>query len=150
MKKNFLLNIAMVLFGMGGNAQSFIEVESPNDAAKTIEALRKGIVDKGFHIFTEIDHSEAAEKVGMKLDTVHILIFGNPEVGTKLMQADPRVGIELPIKILVWKSDGQTMVGYKNPETQLKEYRLGSSRGTVEKLANVLSEIVGEATQNKG
>ena len=139
--------MAMLLFGLGGSAQSFIEVKSPYDAEKTIAALRKGIADKGFHIFAEIDHSKAAEKVGMKLDTVQVLIFGNPEVGTKLMQADPRVGIELPIKILVWKSEGGTMVGYKNPETQLREYRLGQSGGTVEKLAGVLDDIVHKATE---
>jgi uncharacterized protein (DUF302 family) len=51
----------------------------------------------------------------VELDADVLLIFGNVSVGTPLMQADPRVGIELPLRMLIWQDPDGTHVGYLDP-----------------------------------
>lgn len=52
-------------------------------------------------LVANIDHSANADSVDLSLPPTTELIFGNPMLGTPLMQASARTGIDLPQKLLI-------------------------------------------------
>jgi uncharacterized protein (DUF302 family) len=93
-----------------------ITVESSLDAAHTIHRLEAALAAKGVTLFAKVDHAAGAAAVGLPLAPTTVLIFGNAQAGTKLMQIDQRIGIDLPLKVLVWTdSADKTWVSYNDP-----------------------------------
>ncbi len=84
----------------------------------------------------------------MELHSVGILSFGDPKVGTILMQADPHVAIELPLKIMVFERNGRTMTGYTDPETYSEKYNLEGQEEILKKMHNLLEEMVETVVNN--
>ena len=94
-------------------------------------------------IFTIIKHGEAAVNNGLELNPTNLIIFGNPQVGTKLMQCDQTMGLELPMKILVWQdADGQVLAGFNNPEKYLDEYHLDACNEVIQKVKGVMTSLI--------
>jgi uncharacterized protein (DUF302 family) len=85
---------------------------SPYPYFETIERLSKAITDGGNTIFATIDQAAAAKTVGLPLRPTTLIIFGNPKGGTPLMDAFPLVGLDLPLKLLVWEEGGDVRVAY--------------------------------------
>ena len=93
-----------------------VTVESPLDAPATIHWLETTLAAKGASVFAKVDHAANAQAVGLPLRPTAVLLFGNAQAGTKLMQIDQRIGIDLPLKLLVWTgADGKTHVSYNDP-----------------------------------
>ena len=89
---------------------------SSHGPAETMQKLVAAVTAKGLAILSHIDHAAAAAKAGMELRPTDLLIFGNPKGGTPLMQANQAIGIDLPLKVLVWQDqDGTTWLGYNDP-----------------------------------
>lgn len=80
--------------------------ESRYDFARTVELLRNAIEGAGNTVFAVIDQSAAAQSAGLQLRPTTLIVFGNPKGGTPLMEAVPRIALELPLKLLVWEEDG--------------------------------------------
>jgi uncharacterized protein (DUF302 family) len=98
------------------NPDGLITVDSPLDAAATLHWLEATLAAKGVTIFAKVDHAANAEVVGLTLRPTTVLIFGNAQAGTKPMQMDQRMGIDLPLKMLVWTGeDGKTHLSYSDP-----------------------------------
>jgi uncharacterized protein (DUF302 family) len=74
-----------------------------------------------------------------------VVVFGNPRAGTPLMQADPRIGIELPLRMLVWDQDGRTVVGYNDPKDLAGPYDVAAQAGTLEAMSSLLDALASEA-----
>jgi uncharacterized protein (DUF302 family) len=84
---------------------------------EALDKLQAILQDKGVRVFTIIDHSGEAAKVGMEMHPTKLVIFGNPKGGTPLMLAAPTIAIDLPLKILIWEDDqGKVWVTYNSPE----------------------------------
>src|SRR3954466_6920177 len=84
--------------------------------AETMDRLTAAVTGRGMAILARIDHAAAAAAAGMPLCPTEVLIFGNPRAGTPLMQATQTVGIDLPLKALVWQDEhGATWLGYNDP-----------------------------------
>lgn len=93
-----------------------VTVASPRDAEATLAWLEAALAAKGVTIFAKIDQAAAAAGVGLPLGPATVLIFGNPRAGTRLMQIDPRVAIDLPLRCLVWTdAAGTTYLSYNDP-----------------------------------
>src|SRR5215831_2950215 len=75
-------------------------------AAETVGRLKALLAQKGIEVFAHIDHAAAAREVGLSLRPTQVLIFGNPKAGTPLMQARQAIGLDLPLRALVWE-DGE-------------------------------------------
>jgi len=86
--------------------EGIVHRRSPFSVADTLERLITTIEGAGAMLFATVDHSGEAKRVGLSLRNTKLLIFGNPTVGTPVMQASPLVALDLPLKVLVWEDDG--------------------------------------------
>lgn len=125
-----LLRIIVLLLAIAGptaaSAQSAMTaLPSKHPVEETVDRLTKAIESKGIKIAARIDHAAGAKAAGLELPPTVVLLFGNPKLGTPLMQADPRVGLELPMKMLVWQDKvGKVWVGYTPPAALQSRYTL--------------------------
>ncbi|MGO9488316.1 MAG: DUF302 domain-containing protein [Solirubrobacteraceae bacterium] len=115
------------------------------DADEVEGRLVKALDDRGVKRFARIDHAAAAREAGLELGEERVLVFGNPQGGTPLMLADRRVGIELPLRMLIWEDDEGTKLGYNDPRTLAGSYRLEGHEQTLEQMATLLATLAGEA-----
>ena len=83
---------------------------------QTIDQLVDAVAARGMTVFARTDHSAGADAAGLPLRSTELLIFGSARAGTPLMQAVQTIGIDLPLKALVWLDEvGTTWLGYNNP-----------------------------------
>ncbi len=94
-----------------------VSLRSSHSVDETVAKLKEALEAKGIRIFVVVDHSGEAARVGLKMPSTKLIIFGNPQAGTPLMLASPRVAIDLPLKILVSEDTlGRIWVSYNSPE----------------------------------
>ena len=97
-------------------ADGLVAVKSPHSAQDTMSRLEALVKERGLNVFARIDHAAGAMKVGKALRPTELLIFGNPQGGTPLMECAQTAGIDLPLKALVWQDEAaQVWLGYNDP-----------------------------------
>jgi uncharacterized protein (DUF302 family) len=102
--------------------------QSDFDFQTTIDRLVEAITARGVSILARIDHAEGAHSAGLPLDPMVVLIFGNPRAGTPLMQMAPAIGIDLPLRALVWQdAGGATSLGYNDPTWLARRHHIGAA-----------------------
>jgi uncharacterized protein (DUF302 family) len=121
-------------------------VESAVGYAETSERIAASIDSRGLTLFARVDHSGGASDVGLELADEQVFIFGNARGGTPLMQADARMGLELPLRMLVWSDGDRVLVGYRDPHDWAAEYSVDSQVGVLDAMAGLLESIAAEAT----
>src|SRR6202451_3642621 len=100
---------------MTDQGNGIIGKPSNHSVDETVEKLKGILQAKGVALFALVDHSGEAAKVGMKMPSTKLLIFGSPKAGTPLMLAAPSVAIDLPLKILIWEdAQGKVWVSYNS------------------------------------
>lgn len=143
MKHSYLFLLSLFIFSCQVNAQDgFIKIKSSNSVAVTTDKLSNILTQKGMSIFATIDHQKGAEAAGLELRPTTLVIFGNPKVGTKLMQCDQKIGYTLPLKLLIWQDEkGVTWIGYREPSTLTERYNLEECSGVLEKVKNAMANF---------
>jgi len=119
MKRLFLLGlVGFMLLGCDSKKGTFLEtVQSQNSHEASVAKLKKLIKDEDLTLFETIDHKANATKVKMNLKPETVVVFGNPKMGTVLMNCNPSMGLDLPLRILVSTNyEGLTSFTYTNPE----------------------------------
>src|SRR5271170_4727879 len=105
-----------------------ISVASSFGPKETMDRLEAEVKAKGLTVFARVDHAAGAAAVGMPLRPTELLIFGNARGGTPLMQANQVVGIDLPLRALVYQdAAGKVWLAYNNPDWIARRHRLGGS-----------------------
>jgi uncharacterized protein (DUF302 family) len=123
-----------------------IAVKSPFSPQETMARLEALLKQKGMTIFTRIDHAAGAAKIGKTLRPTELLIFGNPQGGTPLMECSQTVGIDLPLKALVWgDAFGQVWLGYNDPTFLAARHQV-SQCPVAESMKKALTGFAQEAT----
>ena len=119
--------------------------QGPKDTMNRLDAAVKA---KGMTVFARIDHAAGATEAGLSLRPTELLIFGNAKAGTPLMQSIQAIGIDLPLKALVWEDgSGSTWLSYNDPSWLAKRHGLGrEAEVTVRAMAAALDAIVRTAT----
>jgi uncharacterized protein (DUF302 family) len=126
---------------------ALVTARSRFDVASTVKVLTAALQRRDITLFAVIDHGAGARSVGLQLPDEVVLVFGNPAAGTPLMQADPRAGIDLPLRILVWSEDGETRLAFHDPQAMAESYSLAGRTQTLDKLRGVLDALVAEVTE---
>jgi uncharacterized protein (DUF302 family) len=125
---------------------------SSHGPTETMERLAAAVANRGMTILARIDHTAGAVNVGMALRPTEVLIFGNPLAGTPLMQTAPTLGIDLPLRALVWQDDaGKSWLAYDDPTWLARRH--GADRGGEQILGamtNALAAAAKEATGSVG
>lgn len=97
-------------------APGLVCLKSPHNPNETMNRLEEIVKQRGLNVFARIDHSAGAANIGKLLRPTEVLIFGNPHGGTPFMECAQSVGIDLPLKALVWQdADSQVWLGYNDP-----------------------------------
>jgi uncharacterized protein (DUF302 family) len=108
----FLIFLSFPAFAADG----LVALKSAHGGKDTMDRLESAVKQKGLNVFARIDHAAGAAKLGKKLRATELLIFGNPQGGTPFMECAQTVGIDLPLKALVWQDEsGQVWLGYNDP-----------------------------------
>ena len=129
-------------------ADGLIEIKSPHSAKDTMNKLEDIVKQRGLNVFARIDHSAGATRIGKTLRPTELLIFGNAQGGTPLMECAQTAGIDLPLKALVWEdASNQVWVGYNDPAS-LAQRHGAAQCPVVDNLRKALAGIA-EATVAK-
>jgi len=123
-------------------------IRSSHGPKETMDRLEAKVKAKGLTVFARIDHAAGAAAVGLSLRPTELLIFGNAKGGTPLMQAVQTIGIELPLKALVWQDvSGSTWLSYNDPNWLAKRHGLGhEGDATLKAMAAALDAMTKAAT----
>ena len=106
-------------------AEGVVTKTSPRPVAATVARLVDLLGSKGVKVFAVIDQQAEARAVGLDLRETTLVIFGNPQAGTGVMEASPLAALDLPLKVLVWAEPGEaTSVSYTAPATLAARYGL--------------------------
>ena len=124
-----------------------INIKSMFGVKETADRLEGILATKGMTIFTRINHSEAAKNIGIELRETELIIFGNPKVGSPLMQCQQSMAIDLPQKALIWKNaQGTVWISYNDPRYLQNRHNIPGCNEIITKISNALAGITKAAS----
>ena len=151
MRKLFLASTIIAFSALHGlspvAAQDWITRESSASVAETADRLVSAAEGAGARVFARVDHAAGAQAVGEELPPTTLVIFGNPKIGTPILQADRRTGLDLPLRVLIWEEDGTTMLGYEDPDALKGRYAVEGADEAFEAMKGALENLTTAATQ---
>jgi uncharacterized protein (DUF302 family) len=106
------------------DASEITTKSSPYSVSETVARFNEVVTAKHMKVFAIVNHSDEAHEAGFDLPETKVIIFGNPEVGTPVMEAAPLIALELPLKVLIWEDEGRTRVSYTTPGALAERYGL--------------------------
>jgi len=128
-----------------------IRLKSAYSVTQTLDRFEQSVKSKGLTIFARIDHAEGAEAVDKVLRPTVLLIFGNPKVGTLLMQSNQTAGIDLPLKLLAWQdAEGQVWIAYNDPQWIAQRHGIKDRAAVVAKIRKAMAGFAAAATGADG
>ena len=127
--------------------EGLVTLPSSYAPKETMDRLSTAVTNHGMAVVARVDHAGAAAKAGMDLRPTELLIFGNPRAGTPLMQAAQTIGIDLPLRALVWQDEAHaTWVSYVDPLWLASRYGItGETLKAAEQMASRLRAVAQEA-----
>jgi len=142
---------ALTLVASAARAQgdaSVTTVVSASTFDSTLARLERAAVAKGLTIALKLDHAAAAKRAGLPLRPTTLVMAGNPAAGTPLMQASPTIGVELPLRFLVWEGeDGKARVSYDPIKAIAGRHGVTGKDELVARMTTAIAGIVAEATR---
>ncbi|MFZ3581137.1 DUF302 domain-containing protein [Loktanella sp. DJP18] len=122
-------------------------ITKPTDrtVAEAMTALEAAVTEAGATVFARVDHAAGASEAGMELMPMQLLIFGNPTLGTPALQADPRAGLALLLKVLIYEQDGQTIVAYEDTGDLFDDTDVPDDADYVARIAQALDRLTDAA-----
>ena len=145
MLRTLLLSSAVSLTALPATAADLIRKSSPHSVAETADRLEAAVTGAGATVFARVDHAAGADSVGMELGAAQLLIFGNPKLGTPVMQADLTAGLDLPLRVLVMESDNGVEVVYHAPASLAEDHDIPADAEVLQKMTGALDMLTGKA-----
>ncbi|MFD0916685.1 DUF302 domain-containing protein [Pseudahrensia aquimaris] len=137
----------LVLSAPASAMDGWIEKASPHSVEKTVMQLTAAIEKAGAKVFAVIDHQAGAKSVGLDMPATTLVLFGNPKIGTPIMQANPMAAHDLPIRVLVWSKDGQTQMAALAPETFKTRYGVDPAMKPLQMMQGAVGKFMDAAAQ---
>ncbi|MGE3920972.1 MAG: DUF302 domain-containing protein [Gammaproteobacteria bacterium] len=116
--------------------------QSAISVSSVVDRIEKMLNEHNISIFARINHAKAAQNVGLEMQPEEVLIFGNPSVGTALMLENAAIGIELPLKIVVWSDNQVTYIAYQDLHEIAHRYHIQQNLMTIQKLSDFLEHLI--------
>ena len=146
--KPLLLALCLLMPVSAFAAEGLVTLKSSHSVSATADKLITVLKDKGMNVMNRISHSEGAASAGLELPPTELVIFGNPKVGTPLMQCARTVAIDLPQKALIWEDEsGQVWLGYNDPGYLKQRHGIEGCDAVLEKVAGALNNFATAATR---
>ncbi|MEA3434296.1 MAG: DUF302 domain-containing protein [Campylobacterota bacterium] len=143
--------VGFILLGCDSKKGAFLEtVETENDVPTAVAKLVATVKAKELTHFQTIDHAKNAKDVGLRLKPETVVIFGNPKMGTKLMECNPSMGLDLPLKMLFSTDyEGKTTITYTNPEYWSLKHNIKDKKclGIIKKAHIAMQNLAQEAAK---
>lgn len=131
-----------------GGSHGVHALRSPHGVQATIDRFEAAAKARGLVVFARIDHAAGARKIGKSLRPTELLIFGNPQGGTPLMECAQVAGIDLPLKVLAWQdAAGAVWLGYNDPRHLMHRHRAGECQPAVDNVTKALGALAAEAVK---
>ena len=132
----------------GDHAEAdLVTLPSAHNVTETIERLKSLLTQKGIELFAHIDHTAGARKAGLSLRPTQVLIFGNPKAGTPLMQSQQTIGLDLPLRVLIWEDEaGKVWLSYRRVADLAQAHHVADRDETVKALDGSLTALANAAT----
>ncbi len=128
--------------------EGLTSIRSTFGPKETMDRLEAEIRAHGMNVFDRIDHAAGAAEAGVELRPTELIIFGNARGGTPLMQSVQTVGIDLPLKALVWEdASGTTWLSYSEPSWIAHRHGVANAEPVVSKMSAVLSAMARKITE---
>lgn len=125
-----------------------VAIKSAHGVAETLDRLENAVTEKGMTVFARIDHAKGAAKVDKQLRPTELLIFGNPRVGTLLMQSNQNAGLDLPLKALAWQDgNGDVWLVYNEPGYLATRHQITDRDAVIEKMRKAMKAFSALATK---
>jgi uncharacterized protein (DUF302 family) len=143
-----MLVLSVLLMNMAYAGDGLIKKPSQFSVNETADRMEKILDSKApISLMARVDHHANAQSVDLELGPMVLLIFGNPKLGTQLMQENPTTGIDLPMKLLVWEdAQGKVWVAYNDPKYLAKRHGLKNNDAVIEKMSGALNAMSDKAT----
>jgi uncharacterized protein (DUF302 family) len=147
MKTLCVAMIALVLTTVTAQADDgLVKKLSAHSVQTTMDSLENLVRNKGLTVFVRIDHSAGAAEVGEEMLPTQLLMFGNPAIGTNLMTSQRTVGVDLPIKVLIWEEpDGKVWIAYNDPAYLAKRHGIDDRDAVLDKMGRAVKGLVSAA-----
>lgn len=154
-KLGAILNSVLLVVGMSGAGfistaqaqEGMTVVPSSHDVMATMDKLEAIVKSKGMTVMARVNHAANAEKNDLELRPTQLLIFGNPKVGTPLMNCSQSIAIDLPQKMLVWEdADGKVFLAYNDPAHLKARHATEGCDAVFEKVSGALGNFAKAAT----
>ena len=131
--------------GVGMGSDGIVTQESKFPVEETVSRLKALLGAQGVPVFATFDHGQNARQAGMELRPTQVLVFGNPKVGTKLMQSSQAIALDLPMRLSIWEDErGRVWVGYRAMGRMVAEYNV-KDMATVLAIERMLEALVAKA-----
>lgn len=148
--KRFLTALALTVVATSAAASEddIIRVRAGADVPVTMDRLEAAVTGAGATVFARVDHAGGAARVDLKLAPSQLLIFGNPRMGTAAMQDDPRAGLFLPLRVLVYEdATGQVWLAYQDPEDMLDDLAMFDDAPYIKMMNGALAKFTAAAAK---
>lgn len=122
-------------------SEGMITYASNADFAATLARVEPAVTARGLFLMRVLDHASAAAQFGQTMSSNSVVLFGNPKVGSQIMQCAPKVGIDLPQKLLVWEEGGTVFVAYNDPNYLIRRHSIAGCDELLARVAENLDQI---------
>ena len=128
----------------------FKVIESKYSVKETLDRLTKILKSKGIKVMARVNHAAGAKGAGLELSDTELLIFGNPKLGTPLMQTNRTIGLDLPMKALAWKDKaGKVHLAYTAPNALKARHSISGRDAIFAKMTKALGGLTAAAAGAK-
>lgn len=146
-----LANIAFAVSGAPANNQAFdglfLQAVTPSDAdfETTWSRLLAAIDASPASVAFTVDHGANS---GGVLEPTRLVVFGNPNLGTPLMQASATAGIDLPLKILVYERSGEVFILGSDVDFVASRHRIDGADAALDRIRGAITNFVTIASES--
>ena len=144
--KSIVLALTTAFWAVPALAADVTRVAATGSVTEVMDRLEAAVTGAGATVFARVDHGAGAASVDMKLGASELLIFGNPALGTPVMQADPLAGLYLPLKVLAYEdADGAVWLAYEAPAETFDDLAVPKDAEALAKMAGALGKLTAAA-----